>query len=60
MGWREMLQGVTGQLPNSPNEELDIEPSYVFDIEFHYKELEAVVWVNMTTNSLLSCLHLPC
>lgn len=50
---------LTGQLPDSANEELDIKPSYVFNPEFHYKELEAV-WVNMTTNSLLPRLHLPC
>jgi len=50
---------LTGQLLNLANEELDIKPSYVFNIEFHYKELEAVVWVNMTTNSLLPRLHLP-
>lgn len=51
---------LTGQLPNSANEELDIKPSYVFNIEFHYKELKAVVRVNMTISSLLPCLHLPC
>lgn len=50
---------LAGQLPGLENSELDVKPSHVFGIETHCKDLEAVVWVNVATNSLLRCLHLP-